>query len=133
MCALSLLISVIAFLLLKILPEKIRNTTWRSTGLLLIGWYVVIAGVVGFLMQGFHTINIALDLSEESYVTYTGDFRWSEQEGKSAMDRAVLSDEEITVSSLWDTYPLHTGDYTGKIVYSRRSKIVVEMDTISQS
>ena len=132
MCVLSLLISVIVFVLLKIFPEKIRNTTGRSTVLLIIGWCVGIAGLAGFLMQGFHTINIALDLSEESYITYTGDFRWSEQEGKSAMDMAVLADDEITVSALWDTHPLHTGDYTGKIVYSRRSKIVVEIDTISQ-
>lgn len=130
MCVLSFLISVIVFVLLKILPGKIRNTTWRSAVLLILGWCVVIAGLAGFLMQGFHTINIALDLSEESYITYTGDFRWSEQEGKSAMNTAVLSDGEITVSALWDTHLLHTGDYTGKIVYSRRSKIVVEMDPI---
>ncbi|MBO5779320.1 MAG: hypothetical protein J6R82_07120 [Clostridia bacterium] len=131
MCILSLLIVGITFVLLKILPRRIGNTTWRSTTVYLIGWCVVILGLIACFVQGYHAVNIAIDLSEQSYMTYTGEFHWDEQEGRSSMDKAELVDINEKVSAMWATYTLVDGDYTGKVVYSRRSKIIVEIETCS--
>ena len=133
MCILSLLFVVIAFLSLKILPRTIRNTIWRSTGVYLIGWFVIILGAVACIRQGFLASNIAVDLSQKSFVTYTGKLDWKEQTGKSAMDVALLSDDSITVISFGDTYDLSNGTYTGEVIYTSHSKIIVEMDVEPQT
>jgi hypothetical protein len=133
MCILSLLFVVYAFAMLKILPRRIRNTTWRSTGVYLIGWLVIILGSVACIRQGFLASNIAVDLSQPSFVTYTGKLDWKEQTGKSAMDVALLSDDSITVISFGDTHDLSNGTYTGEVIYTSHSKIIVEMDVEPQT
>jgi hypothetical protein len=133
MCALSLLIFVGAFVLLRILPRKIRNTAWRSTIITFIGWCVAISSLVACLVQGVYAINLGMDLLEPSYQTYTGAFEWNAAKGKSAMDSAFLIDEAIAVSEFGDAYSLTDGRYTGKVVYARHSKVIVQIETKLQS
>jgi hypothetical protein len=74
-----------------------------------------------------------MDLSEPSYETYTGAFEWKEAKGKSAIDSAFLADEAIVVSAFGDAYSLTDGLYTGKVVYARHSKVIVQIETKLQS
>ena len=110
-------IIVIGVLLLRLIKSDILPK-W-TLSILLIGLVLLAAGSV-------KTINIYIDMRNESYVVYHGNYYQRHQGYEDSYYQTTLldGDKEINLLSHF-TLTQNTGEYYGYVVYGKRSKIVV--------
>lgn len=94
---------------------------------LLLGFIVVFA-VACFFIEWLPTYQ---DIQHKDYVTYTGTFQteWHKVRGRYSLWAILPDDTYLELSkSAFDRAPQEDGTYTGTIVYSSRSKLVLGLE-----
>lgn len=70
--------------------------------------------------------DIYLDIRNKDYITYIGEYE-ERGGGQTELKTVVVYDESGEEIKLLRTGKSKTGTYTGKVVYGKRSEIVVEI------
>lgn len=96
---------------------------WIFSGCIFIS--VIVTTVLGISLS-----KIYLDIKNEDYVTYCGQYV-ERGGGQQELKTLVVYDESGKEIRLLRTGPSEKGLYKGTVVYGRRSRIVVEYDGIS--
>ncbi|MBR3894161.1 MAG: hypothetical protein IKJ35_03325 [Clostridia bacterium] len=86
---------------------------------LICGLFVLGALIIG----GYTAYNTISDIQKQSYIVYSGTFV-SDKDGTGKVHIVDSSGKKITLSVASYTMPF--GTYSGKIVYSEKTKIVLE-------
>ena len=94
--------------------------------------FVILIGTI--VAVGINIVSIRLDISEETYVTYEGEF-WVEDtnygRGGPSVKLIFQNDKKAKmykVNGYLDSYFEEKNAYSGYVVYSKRSKIIVDWD-----
>ena len=89
---------------------------------------VIILVLVGLGLCLVHTVKLSMDKNNESYITYWGDYEVLSQSGhRSSAVQIDLIEEGRTITLEEGTSnTICEGTYYGYIVYSKRSKVLVD-------
>ena len=113
--AIILLIFIVACIVLIIITKKLNlEKFYYFLALALILFSLIFAGI--------HLLNCSLDLYYDSYETYTGICN------SPARDTLILYDKDNTKLTSLASSP--SGENNLRVVYSRRSKLALEVKTI---
>lgn len=77
------------------------------------------------IVMGIGLSNIVLDIQNEDYITYQGEYI-ERGGGQADLKTVVVYDEQGNEIRLLRTGASETGVFEGTVIYGRRSKIVVE-------
>ena len=93
--------------------------------------YAIYAAVtlVVLTLLSINLMNIYLDIKEEAYITYQGNYI-ERGGGQRDLKTVVVYDTDGREIRLLRTGMSKTGEYIGTVVYGKRSKIVVEYNGI---
>ena len=87
----------------------------------------IIAGALTAIV--IHTAPYILDVQENAYVTYEGDFAVENVDDLRAKSKPLISfggEKHQTQFKLKDNLYLEDGSHSGRIIYSQRSHVIVE-------
>ena len=87
----------------------------------------IIAGALTAIV--IHTAPYILDIQENAYVTYEGDFAVENVDDLRAKSKPLISfggEKHQTQFKLKDNLYLEDGSHSGRIIYSQRSHVIVE-------
>lgn len=113
---------VLLFFLVRLF---IRDRTWPKWSYLV--WAVITVSVSVLMWKG--VIDIALDIRQEAFVTYQGDYV-ERGGGYRDLKTVVIYDENGREMKLLRVGQSKTGEYTGTVTYGKRSKIVVSYEGV---
>ena len=110
-----LLIFIVACIVLIIITKKLNLEKFY--------YFLALAFILfSLIFAGIHLLNCSLDLYYDSYETYTG------MCNSPARDTLILYDTDKTKLTSLASSP--SGENTLRVVYSRRSKLALEVKTI---
>ena len=107
--------------------KKIVKHERMDTALSLMLVLCIIAGALTAIV--IHTVPYILDVRENAYVTYEGDFAVENRDDLRAGSQPLLSfgdEKHQTQFKLKDNLYLEDGFHSGRIIYSQRSHVIVE-------
>ena len=87
----------------------------------------IIAGALTAIV--IHTVPYILDVQENAYITYEGDFAVENVDDLRAGSKPLLSfggEKHQTQFTLKDSLYLEDGFHNGRVIYSQRSRVIVE-------
>lgn len=113
---------VLLFFLVRL---YIRSGEWPKWSYLV--WAVLAISVSALMWKG--VIDIALDIRQEAFVTYQGDYV-ERGGGYRDLKTVVIYDENGREMKLLRAGQSKTGEYTGTVTYGKRSKIVVSYEGV---
>ena len=105
----------------------VRGSNWPKWSYLV--WAAVAVSVSALMWKG--VLDIALDIRQESFVTYQGNYV-ERGGGYRDLKTVVVYDENGNEIKLLRAGQSKTGEYTGTVVYGKRSKIVVSYEGTSK-
>ncbi len=114
-------IAVVFCMLHEAIKNKDKDGKIAYTG-------VIILGLVGLAFCLVNTVKLSMDKNNESYITYWGDYEvLSQSSHRSSAVQIDLIEEGRTITLKEGTSnTICEGTYYGYIVYSRRSKVLVD-------
>ena len=114
-------IAVIFCMLHEAIKDKDRDGKIAHTGVIILGLVVLAFCLV-------HIVKLSMDKNNESYITYWGDYEVLSQSGhRSSAVQIDLIEEGRTITLEEGTSnTICVGTYYGYIVYSKRSKVLVD-------
>lgn len=114
-------IAVVFCMLHEAIKNKDKDGKIAYTG-------VIILVLVGLGLCLVHTVKLSMDKNNESYITYSGEYEVLSQSGhRSSAVQIDLIEEGRTITLEEGTSnTICVGTYYGYIVYSKRSKVLVD-------
>lgn len=85
----------------------------------------IVLSIVITIVLGIGLSKIVLDIQNEDYITYHGDYI-ERGGGQKSLKTVVVYDDQGNEIRLLRTGSSETGVFEGNVIYGRRSKIVVE-------
>lgn len=101
----------------------VRGGDWPKWSYLI--WAILAVSVSAFLWKG--VIDISLDIKQEAFVTYDGNYI-ERGGGYRDLKTVVIFDENGKEIKLLRAGQSEEGEYTGTVIYGKRSKIVVSYE-----
>lgn len=88
-------------------------------------WAAATIIIAYFTIKG--TVDVHCDIKEESFISYQGDFI-DLSGGQKELTTIVIYDESgKKIKLITGNSGLYSGNYTGRVVYGRRSRVVVQI------
>lgn len=123
----AIIISIIIIACLIAIPFIFKGTVKKNKDKrTYIALYVIFVLLLLFVIL-YSTLPLMLDIAQQDYVEYDGEYQvidtvWLRGKGTITI---YLCDSDKTVElKLYDDIELENGDYNGKLLYSKRSKIL---------
>lgn len=125
MVIISVVIAICICFLIYFLHAAIKKKD--SDGKIAIGAILVVAAV-GMTLATVHLIRLSIDRKNESYIVYTGDYEVVSQAGfrSSAVQINLIADGKTITFEEGTSNRLYEGSHHGFIVYSERTKVIVD-------
>lgn len=101
----------------------VRGGTWPKWCYLV--WAIIAVSISALMCKG--VVDISLDIKQEAFVTYQGDYV-ERGGGYRDLKTVVIFDEDGKEIKLLRAGQSETGEYTGTVIYGKRSKIVVSYE-----
>ena len=116
------IIAVIALVVVEYIVIKFKLFDLKKIEIIVATIILAIILIVYMSHVVFHAANIISDINEEAYINYNGEFNISET--KDSTITINYEDEDIY---LYNNNRIKGGLYNGNLVFSKKSKIVLEI------
>ena len=93
--------------------------------------FILVLGLIAGALTAIviHTLPYVLDVRENAYIVYEGDFAVENVDDLRAKSKPLLSfggEKHQTQFTLKDSLYLEDGFHNGRVIYSQRSRVIVE-------
>ena len=119
-----MVVLIVALGALLIFMNKKFFDDMGKVGKIIVNTFICVVLISTSIYVGIHTYNAVSDINNKAYIVYEGEFEISSyREGY-----ITIFDGEKEISLTNNFTSLSSGKYTGKLVYAKKSRILLECE-----